>query len=491
MASKSQQPSAPAAGSNNSVRPVAAQAGNGAHRAFIVGDRSAHEIVADTLAAIDASQPKINAFAYVAREQSLKAAAALDAAALAGHPPGLLAAVPVSVKDIINTMDMPTQWGSLLMQGQTPAADAVAVQRLRSAGAVIVGKTTTSDFAYKLLTDSMAHGVTRNPWNTDYTPGGSSGGAAASVAAGLTDFALATDAGASTRLPAACCGILGMKPTLGLIPHNQVPDGFNNFVHIGLMARRAADLALYLDVLAGPHPSDPHSLGVAHPNARAAVASPLEPKKLRIGWLALAGNAMLDPEVERGCHAVLARLEADGAVVEHMDLRIDNPGVPWRVLQQSNWASRWFARLEEVRDRIEPGFARGIADGGACTGPQLMAAIQKRTEIFRMVQGWFGKFDLIATPTMSAPAVLASHPVDAPLVIGGKALGDLREEWIPYLNLFNLSSHPAISIPCGLSGAGLPMGIQFAAPWYADSLLIRLAAWLEVQHPWPGAPDAS
>lgn len=470
--------------------PRSAAAANAAHQAFISGDRSAHDIVSDALAAIDASQPTINAFAYVAREQALGTADALDTAAAAGRPPGPLAAVPVSVKDIINTVDMPTQWGSLLMQGQTPAADAVAVQRLRSAGAVIIGKTTTSEFAYKLLTDSMANGVTRNPWNTDYTPGGSSGGAAASVAAGLTDFALATDAGASTRLPAACCGILGMKPTLGVIPHNQVPDGFNNIVHIGLMARHAADLARYLDVLAGPHPSDPHSLGLAHPQARAAMAHPLVPKTLRIGWLALAGNTMLDPEVERACHSVLTRLEADGAVVEHMDLRIDNPGVPWRVLQQANWASRWYAKLAEVRDRIEPGFARGIADGGECTGPQLMAAIQKRTEIFRMVQGWFGKFDLIATPTMSAPPILASHAVDAPLVIGGQALGDLREEWIPYLNLFNLSSHPAISIPCGLSEAGLPMGIQFAAPWYADSMLIQLAAWLEVQHPWPSAPGS-
>ena len=460
-----------------------------ANTAITGGARPARDIVTETLARIEASQPVINAFAYVAREQALAAADALDTAAVAGRAPGLLNAIPVSVKDIINTADMPTQWGSLLMQGQTPAADAVAVQRLRAAGAVIVGKTTTSEFAWKLLTDSIACGVTRNQWNTDYTPGGSSGGAAASVAAGLTDFALATDAGASTRLPAACCGILGLKPTLGTIPHNQVPDGFNNFIHIGLMTRRAADLALYLDVLAGPHPSDPHSLGLALPMARNAIAEPLGTRKLRIGWLALAGNSMLDPEVERGCLGMLAHLEAAGATVEHMDLKIENPGVPWRVLQQANWAGRWHARLDEVRDRIEPGFARGIADGGACTGPQLMAAIQKRTEIFRMVQGWFGKFDLIATPTMSAPPVLASHPVDAPLMIGGRALGDLREEWIPYLNLFNLSSHPAISIPCGLSEAGLPMGVQFAAPWYADSLLIRLAAWVEAFHPWPVAPQ--
>lgn len=458
------------------------------NRDYRSGKKTAREIVEQTLERIDASQPTLNAFAYVAREQALAAADSLDVAVAAGRSAGPLAAVPVSVKDIINTADMPTQWGSALMQGQTPPADAVAVQRLRAAGAVIVGKTTTSEFAYKLLTDSISNGVTRNPWNPDYTPGGSSGGAAASVAAGLTDFALATDAGASTRLPAACCGILGLKPTLGVIPHNQVPDGFNNFIHIGLMARRAEDLALYLDTLAGPHPSDPHSLGLAPPAARAALQEGLSPSGLRIGWLPLAGNSTLDPEVERACLAVLARLQSEGAQLEHMDAKIDNPGLPWKVLQQANWAGRWFAKLNEIRDRIEPGFAQGIAEGGATTGPQLMAAIQKRTEIFRMVQGWFGKFDLIATPTMSAPPVLASHRVDEPLVIGGRATGDLREEWIPYLNLFNLSSHPAISIPAGLSEAGLPLGIQFAAPWYADSLLIKLAAWLQDKHPWPDAP---
>ena len=454
---------------------------------FRAGIRTARQIATETLDRIEASQARLNSFAYVAREQALGAADKLDAER-GQRPPGLLDAVPVSVKDIINTSDMPTQWGSALMQGQTPPADAVAVQRLRAAGALIAGKTTTSEFAYKLLTDSLSNGVTRNPWNTDYTPGGSSGGAAASVAAGLTEFALATDAGASTRLPAACCGILGLKPTLGVIPHNQVPDGFNNFIHIGLMSRRARTMALFLDVLAGPHPSDPHSLGLARPEACAALQQPLNPAGLRIGWLALAGNKMVHPDVEQACQQALGKLRDAGAQVEVLEVKLDNPGLPWRALQQANWAGRWFGKLEEIRAKIDPGFAAGIAEGGATTGLQLMAAIQKRTEIFRMVQGWFGKFDLIATPTMSAPPVLASHQVDEPLVINGSALGDLREEWIPYLNLFNLSSHPAISIPAGLSSQGLPLGIQFAAPWYADAQLLRLAAWLEQHHPWPEAP---
>jgi aspartyl-tRNA(Asn)/glutamyl-tRNA(Gln) amidotransferase subunit A len=454
-----------------------------ATREFRAREKSARQIVQAALDRAEASQPDINAFACIATGQSLACADTLDAAQQ-GRAPRALDATPISVKDIINTADMPTQWGSTLMQGQTPPGDAVAVQRLRQAGAVIIGKTTTSEFAYKLLTDSLTNGTTRNPWNRDFTPGGSSGGAAASVAAGVTDFALATDAGASTRLPAACCGILGLKPTLGLIPHNQVPDGFGNIVHLGLMTRRVQDLALFLDVLAGPHPSDPHSLGLAPPKALQALGEPLPTPGLRIAWRPLAGNAALDPEVEAACRSFLAGLENEGATVETMNEPIANPGVPWRVLQQANWASRWHAKLEEIRDRIEPGFAQGIAEGGACSGPELMAAIQKRTEIFRMVQGWFGKFDLIATPSMSAPPVRADHQVDEPLRIGSRAVGDLREEWIPYLNLFNLSGHPAINIPCGFAESGLPLGIQFAAPWYSDALLIRLAAWTQTHQPW-------
>jgi aspartyl-tRNA(Asn)/glutamyl-tRNA(Gln) amidotransferase subunit A len=452
-------------------------------RAFRAGEKSARQIVDAALGRAEAGQADINAFAFIAAEQSRACADVLDCAGQ-GRKPHAFDATPVSVKDIINTADMPTQWGSALMQGQTPPADAVAVQRLREAGAVIIGKTTTSEFAYKLLTDSQTNGTTRNPWNLEYTPGGSSGGAAASVAAGVTDFALATDAGASTRLPAACCGILGLKPTLGLIPHNQVPDGFGNIVHLGLMTRRADDLAMFLDVLAGPHSSDPHSLGLAPPQALRALGELLLPRTLRIAWRPLAGNLALDPEVEAACRTLLATLEAQGATVETMEEPIANPGLPWRVLQQANWASRWHAKLDEIRDRIEPGFAHGIAEGGACTGMQLMSAIQKRTEIFRMVQGWFGKFDLIATPTMSAPPVRVGHRVDEPLTIGGREVGDLREEWIPYLNLFNLSGHPAINVPCGLSESGLPLGIQFAAPWYADALLIRVAAWTQTHQPW-------
>lgn len=173
-----------------------------------------------------------------------------------GDAVGALHGVPVSVKDIINTAGIPTTWGSLTMADNVPNVDAVAVERLKRAGAVIIGKTTTPEFAHKLLTDAPLFGTTRNPWNLDCTPGGSSGGSAVAVAAGLGPLSLATDAGASTRLPAACTGIVGFKPTLGVVPHNQVPDGFNNFIHLGVMSRTVRDAALMTDVLAGPHPAD-------------------------------------------------------------------------------------------------------------------------------------------------------------------------------------------------------------------------------------------
>lgn len=269
------------------------------------------------------------------------------------------------MKDIINTAGLRTTWGSRLMANNVP--DAVAVERLRKAGAIIVGKTTTSEFAHKLLTDAPLFGVTRNPW--DLTPGGSSGGSAVAVAASLGPLSLATDAGASTRLPAALTGIVGLKPTLGVVPHNQVPDAFNNFIHLGLMARSVADTALMLDVIAGEHWSDPHSMGVLAPNALAAVRKGPN-SKLRIAWRPFVGNSLLDEDVRSICEQALATFEEFGCQVETSTDVIDNAEPAWRILQQSNWAARFHARIDEVAPQLDPSFVEGIKAGGAYTGQQ-------------------------------------------------------------------------------------------------------------------------
>jgi aspartyl-tRNA(Asn)/glutamyl-tRNA(Gln) amidotransferase subunit A len=445
---------------------------------------TAEHAVRRCLERIAASQDTLNAYATVCADQALAAARETDRRIGAGEAVGPLAGVPVSVKDIINTAGVRTMWGSRTMAANVPDADAVAVQRLKAAGAVIVGKTTTPEFAYKLLTDSPVTGVTRNPWSLAHTPGGSSGGSAAAVAAGLGPIALATDAGASTRLPAACCGLVGLKPTLGVIPHNQVPDAFNNFIHLGIIARSVADTALALDVLAGPHPSDPHSIAVPPPHAVAAVGAPADLRGRRIAWRPLLGNEHLDAEVRAQCREALSALEAQGAEVVEVNDPFENVEPTWRILQQSNWAARFFARLAEVEDQLEPGFVEGIRAGGAYTGQQLLGATYKRTTIFRTVNAWFGKFDFVATPTFSTPALSIAHRVDQPLVIDGRDAGDLRVAWAPYLNVFNLTGHPAASIPAGFSTAGLPIGLQLVAPWYADARLLAAAKVIEVERPW-------
>ena len=437
------------------------------------GEASAAQTLEDCLARIDRFQPRLNAFVTVCAEQARVQAAEIDRARAAGRELGPLAGVPVSVKDILNTRGVRTTWGSRLMEDNVPAEDAVAVQRLKAAGAVIIGKTSTPEFAYKLLTDSPISGVTRNPWNTELTPGGSSGGSAVAVAAGMGPLSLATDAGASTRLPAACCGILGLKPTLGRAPHSQVPDAFNNFIHLGVMARTVDDCELMLDVIAGPHPSDPFSLASGRHRSRS----------LRVEWRPFLGNTLLDDEVRSECEGALRAL---GVEVRMVDEPFENAEAPWRVLQQSNWAARYFARLAEVESKIEPGFAAGIRAGGAYTGQQLLAATLKRTEYFRKVQGWFERCDLVATPTLSRPPPAATHRADEPITVNGKPAGDLRVAWAPYLNVFNLTGHPALSVPAGFTREGLPVGLQLVARWHAEADLFAAARLIEKARPWAG-----
>ncbi|AXK80760.1 amidase [Pseudolabrys taiwanensis] len=439
-------------------------------------------VTTEILRRAEQSQPTLNAFITLCKDEALAAAKAADAAVARGDTLGPLHGVPVSVKDIINTAGIRTTWASRTMQNNVPDMDAAAVKRLKDAGAVIIGKTMTSEFAHKLMTDAPAFGVTRNPWGLAYTPGGSSGGSAVAVAAGLGPLSLATDAGASTRLPAACTGIVGLKPTLGVIPHNQVPDGFNNFIHLGVMARTVRDAALMLDVVAGPHPADPHSLGLNHIRATASLDTPI--KGLRIAFRPLIGNTLLDDEVRAACEASLAAFRALGATVDVIDEAIDNAEPAWRILQQSNWAARFFARIDEVAPQLDPSFVDGIRAGGAYSGQQLLQATYKRTAHFRMVQGWFATYDLILTPTMSRPPLSADHKALDPIAINGQDAGDMRASWVPYLNMFDLTGHPAVSVPCGVSRDGLPLGLQIVGPWYADAKVLAAALAFETAQPW-------
>ena len=444
------------------------------------------ELVTEILARIEASQATLNAYITVCREEALAAAHAAEAALRRADAVGPLHGVPVSIKDIINTKGIRTTWGSRLMAENVPDADAVAVERLKAAGAIVIGKTTTPEFAHKLVTDAPLFGVTRNPWHLDYSPGGSSGGAAVAVAAGLGPLALATDAGASTRLPASCTATLGLKPTLGLVPHNQVPEAFNNFIHLGLIARTVEDVALMLDVLAGPHESDPHSLGVPPPDAVRKLERPLALKGKRIAWRPLLGNEELDHEVRAHCEAALAALAEEGAAVELDPTPVESADPAWRVLQQSNWAARFFARIDELAPRMDPSFVEGIRAGGALSGQAVTHAGYARTQIFRAVQRWFQRWDFVVTPTAARPPLLATQKALEPIEINGKIVGDMRQRYAPCLNAIDLSGHPALSVPCGWTASGLPVGLHIIGRWYEDAEVLRLARVLEAKRPWAG-----
>src|SRR5437660_9228235 len=273
------------------------------------------EVVEGVLARIEKTQPVLNAFITVCAEEARAAARAAEAAIMRGAPLGPLHGVPFAVKDLVNTAGVRTTFGSVALAGNVPVADSPAVTRLKRAGAILVGKTTTPEFGHKCFTDAPIFGRTANPWDLARTCGGSSGGAAAAVAAGLGPIGIGTDGGGSSRIPAACCGVVGFKQTLGLVPHDLTPDGFGNQSHITPMTRTVMDAALMLRAMAGPDRCDPHSLGLATPDFVAAARPEGDLQRVRIAWRPLLGNTMLSAEVRMACERGLAAFAELGAII--------------------------------------------------------------------------------------------------------------------------------------------------------------------------------
>src|SRR6266513_4117162 len=264
------------------------------------------EIVDIVLDRIERTQPTLNAFMTVCADEARAAAKEAEAVVMRGDALGPLHGVPFAVKDLVKTAGVRTTFGSWALAENVPRADSPSVARLKAAGAVLVGKTTTPEFGHKCFTEAPLFGRTANPWDLSRTCGGSSGGAAAAVAAGLAPIGIGTDGGGSSRIPAACCGVGGFKQTLGLVPHYLTPDGFGNQSHITPMTRTVMDAALMLQAMAGPHRCDPHSLGLAVPDFVAAARADGRLKGVRIAWRPLLGNTILSREVRDACERTLA-----------------------------------------------------------------------------------------------------------------------------------------------------------------------------------------
>lgn len=413
-------------------------------------------------------QPRFRAMAWIADD--------------APHGEGALAGVAVTVKDILDVAGMPTRWGAPALEGAAPAAaDAPAVARLRAAGAAILGKSTTSEYAATPLGFSALTGLTLNPWNPAVTCGGSSAGAGVSVAAGFADLALATDAGCSTRFPAACTGVFGLKPTLGRIPHPGVPEGFANFIHLGLLARDVATIEAALQAAAGPHANDPHSLGHA-PFVRDRLRGL---RGARVALLLATGNAAPSREVASLTRAAAGRLTALGATLEDAEWREGNPDDTWRVLQSANWAARFAAADDAALAALHPALAEGVRFARGLDALALQRALVRRTALFRAVQALLREFDFLLTPCCAVADIPAEQDPQAPIAIDGTEVGPLRPAALAPLSLFDLTGHPAIAMPAGFGARGGPVGVQLVGRWGAEAHLLAAAAEYEAAHPAP------
>lgn len=435
------------------------------------------EITRAALARIERVNPKVNAYCTVVAEAALEAAKAAEAAVMRGGPLGPLHGVPVSVKDLIGVAGVRMTSGSLLFRDNVAKDDAISVARLRRAGAIILGKTNTPEFGWKGVTDNRVFGPTRNPWNLELTAGGSSGGASAAVAAGLGPIGLGTDGGGSLRIPAAFCELVGFKPSFGRIP-NYPPNGVDSLRHSGPITRTVADAALALMVMGGPDESDLNSLPSDSIDYLATLDDGI--KGLKIAYSADLGYAQVDREVAAIVEDAARHLEASGAIVEAINQRWTDPYDTWGTFFYGGIAARLTESVTTKGNQLDPGLLPIVERGLKLTAVDYVNATLARSAFWQQVHPVFAKFDLLLTPALAVlPFPIGRDRPDVPTKSTG---GELR--WSPFTYPFNLSGQPAISVPCGRSKSGLPVGLQIVGRRFADATVLRAArAWEQIQ-PW-------
>jgi aspartyl-tRNA(Asn)/glutamyl-tRNA(Gln) amidotransferase subunit A len=424
---------------------------------------------------LDALQPKINAFCIVDRDGALAAARASEQRWLRGEAVGRLDGVPVTIKDLILMRGFPTLRGSRLVErDQDWSEDAPATARLREAGAVMIGKTTTPEFGWKALGDSPLTGITRNPWDLSRTPGGSSAGAAAACAAGIGPLHVGTDGAGSIRIPSAFTGIFGLKPSFGRVPaHPPSPMGL--LAHIGPMARTVADAAWLLTVLSGADHRDPYALPPQDKDYVAGLEKGV--RGWRIAYSPTLGYAKVDPEIAAAAAAAARHFEALGAIVEQIDAIFDSPREALFTLWAAGAAKVLAGFPADRREVIDPGLVTTAQEGERISAVDYLGADLVRNTRARQMGEFHRNYDLLLTPMMPVPAL----PV-------GQDLNDPTTErhwidWSPFSYPFNLTRQPAASIPCGLTSAGLPIGLQIVGPLYADHRVLRAAHAFEMTQP--------
>ncbi|MBP2301200.1 amidase [Azospirillum picis] len=429
----------------------------------------AETVVAEALERARAVAGPLNPFVLLREEQALAAARRADAAAARGEATGALHGVPFAAKDLTPTAGDLTTLGSWTEEA-LPDRTALCIRRLEQAGAILIGKTTTPEFAHSSFTYSPRWGVTRNPWDETRTSGGSSGGSAVAVAAGVVPFAEGTDMGGSVRIPAALCGTVGLKPSLGRIPMTILPSVFDNISHFGPLARTVEDAVAFMAAASGPSDEDIQSLPLAF-SAAAARDGRLAGRRFALS--VDLGYYEVQPGVETAIRETAALLRAGGAVVEEVSL-------PWTRAVNDRWLDLWCVfmsayfgdRLEEHRERMDPAIVELIEQGFALGATPVKRVELLRTAMWRDMARLFERYDALLCPACAVTAPAAGSGDDAFMADapGGRYRG--LDMTCPF-NL--LPQCPALSLPVGLAADGLPVGLQIVGRRFADEEVLSIA----------------
>ena len=396
-----------------------------------------------------------------------------------------LTGVPITVKDLIYVAGTPAKAGAPTLDGFVPDVDSAAVAAIKTAGAIITCKTTTCKSGYKLTADSPVSGITRNPWNLDRTSGGSSGGAAAAIAAGCGPLAVATDGVGSIRVPCSFCGVFGLKPTYGLVPRSPgfFPPSWPSLAHTGPIARTVGDAALLLEVIAGYDARDPGSLPVER-RSFAVRAGRLD--GLRIGFSPDLGYAAVMGDVRAAFKHAVDALADLGAEMMAADPGVD-PDVLERVLQPiafTEQAAAVSTRDPAQLERSEPDYRDLLAKGRTYSGLDYMGATYRRMMLRGRFVDLFRRVDVLVTPTVAVTA-FAAGTIGVEEIEGSRV--DRHLGWSPFSWPINLAGLPAATVPCGYDRDGLPIGLQVVAPWLAEETIFAVTASFEQAHPWADA----
>jgi aspartyl-tRNA(Asn)/glutamyl-tRNA(Gln) amidotransferase subunit A len=435
--------------------------------------RSARELTQAALDRIEELNDRINAFVAVDAERAMADAAEIDQQVARGEEVGELAGIPIGVKDLEDAAGFVTTKGSAAYADGKPASgDSVLVARLKAAGCVVIGKTNTPELGWKGDTDNVTFGATRNPWRIENSPGGSSGGTAAALAAGMVPLGTGSDGGGSIRTPASACGLSGFKPSLGRVPSGGAsPPGWGQLSTKGPMARTIADTALALDAVIGPDPSDLASLPMPEPSWLGAIEDAHVPSK--IVWSPTLGYAEVDGEVLDICGRAVGVMSDLGADVIEMDsVFAEDPVGAWLVMVTAgNIRSLEPFRGTEVWTRIDPGLVEQMEWGSRLSAVDVIRAQDTCHLLNLQLIELFHQARLLVTPTMAAAPPISGQTG----TIGGRP----DANWVRFTYPFNMTRSPAATVCAGFTSEGLPVGLQIVGPQHADLVVLRAAAALE------------